>query len=137
MRIRLHAVRHVLAGRIGYQLPQAASVLVRLDEVLADAPDELTVQSVILTGPDGMPGLFLLPLWSGDLAAGEPRVKQLERFGTPIFAQVDRMTYGEAVHQNDAQGELTGNHVTARTLWLPGYTERVAAGLIEAGRTLT
>jgi FAD/FMN-containing dehydrogenase len=137
MRIRLHAVRAVLAGVIGYQLREAASVLERLAEILADAPDELTVQGVILTGPDGAPGLFLSPLWSGDLAAGESRIRQLERLGTQVFAQVDRMTYGEAVHRNDAQGELTGNHVTARTLWLPRYTEGVAAGLTEAGRTVT
>lgn len=137
MRIRLHAVRRVLAGVIGYQLRHAASVLARLDEVLACAPDELTVQGLILTGADGAPGLFLRPLWSGDLSAGEPRIEQLERLGTPVFAQVNRMTYGEAVRQNDAQGELTGNHVMARTLWLPRYTDGVVAGLIEAGRTLT
>jgi FAD/FMN-containing dehydrogenase len=135
MRIRLHAVRQVLAGMIGYELRQAASVLTSLDDMLAGAPDELTVQTVILTGLDGEPGLFLRPLWSGDLSAGEPPIKQLERLGSPVFSQVEAMTHGQAVRQNDAQG-VTGNHVTARTLWLPGFTRGAAAGLIDAGLTL-
>jgi len=136
MRFRLHAVRRVLTGVIGYRLHQASSVLAQLDGVLADAPDELTVQIIILTGSDGEPGLFLRPLWSGDLSAGESRVRQLERLGTPVFAQVDRMTYGEAVRQNDAQGEA-GDHVTARTRRLPGYTDGAVLSLSEAGQTLT
>ena len=51
MRIRLHAADRVLAGIIAYPLGQAASVLEQLDEIIAAAPDELTVQAVFLTGP--------------------------------------------------------------------------------------
>jgi FAD/FMN-containing dehydrogenase len=136
MWIRLHAADRVLAGIIAYPLGQAASVLEQLDGIIAAAPDELTVQAVFLTGPDGAPGLFLVPVWSGDPAAGEPRVGQLQRLGTPVLTQVSPMTYSDLLHLNDAQG-VTGRHVTARTLWLPHYSAGVIGALIEAAETFS
>lgn len=137
LRLRLHAVERVLAGMIAYPLDQAPKVLERLDEVLGTAPDELTVQVILITGPDGVPALFLAPTWSCDLAAGESHIERLQRLGTPVLAQVGPLTYRELLHTNDAQGERTGKHVTARTRSLPGFTQGAAAALADAAATLT
>jgi FAD/FMN-containing dehydrogenase len=137
MRIRLHAVDRLLAGLIVYPLTHATKVLEQLSQILLAAPDELTVQTIILTGPDGAPALFLVPAWSGELTAGEAHIDQLQQLGTPELTQVGPTTYSDLLHVNDAQGEVTGNHVTARTRWLPRFTSDVIAALTEAGDTLT
>jgi hypothetical protein len=54
-----------------------------------------------------------------------------------VLTQVGPTTHSDLLHMNDAQGEVTGNHVTARTLWLPRFTSGVIAALVEAGDTLT
>jgi FAD/FMN-containing dehydrogenase len=119
MRIRLHALDRLLAGLIVYPLTQATKVLEQLGQILLAAPDELTVQTIILTGPDGAPALFLMPAWSGELTAGEAHIDQLRQLGTPALTQVGPTTYSDLLQVNDAHGEVTGNHVTARTRWLP------------------
>lgn len=136
MRVRLHPVDRVLGGLIGYPLAQADTVLTSLNEILATTPDELTVQTVLFTGPDGAPGVFLAPLWSGDLTAGEPHIERLQRLGTPTLAQVGPISYQDLLHRNDVQGEV-GNHITARTRHLPGLTPGAVSVLIDAADTLT
>jgi FAD/FMN-containing dehydrogenase len=136
MRVRLHPVERVVGGRIAYPMAQAATVLDGLNDVLLGAPDELTVQTVVATGPDGEPGIFLVPLWSGDPAEGESRIERLRGLGTPALVQLGGTTYGEVLHMNDAWAEV-GNHVTAGTRWVPRFTPGVVAALIEAGRTVT
>jgi FAD/FMN-containing dehydrogenase len=137
MRIRLHAVDRLLAGLICYPWAQAPAVLGHLSGVLAGAPDELTVQTVFLTGPDGAPGLFLVPAWSGDPAAGEAHVERLQRLGTPAFSQVGPLTTADLVHLNDALGEVTGRHYAARTRNVAGLTPAVAAAFVAAGDSVT
>src|ERR1700728_2635193 len=75
--VQLHPVAEVLAGLILYPWHQAAHAWAELNDILATAPDELTVQSGILCGPDGGPTLFLSPVWCGDLAAGETPLQPL------------------------------------------------------------
>ncbi|MCW2863414.1 MAG: hypothetical protein JWP48_5122 [Actinoallomurus sp.] len=137
MRVRLHAVDRLLAGLIVYPWAQAAKVLDQLSQILIAAPDELTVQTVILTGPGGAPALFVVPAWSGDPAAGEAHVEELQRLGTPALTQVGPMTYGDLLHLNDAQGEVTGRHYAARTRTVSRLTADVVAAFVEAGDTVT
>ncbi|MFF2521014.1 FAD-binding oxidoreductase [Streptomyces liangshanensis] len=137
LRVRLHAVGRVLAGMVGYGGQEAASVLSGLREIQAEAPDELTVQAVFLTGPDGDPALFLVPAWCGATAAGEAAVARLSRLGTPFMSQVGPMPYSDLLHLNDAQGEVTGRHYAARTRTLTALTPEVIDTLVHASRTKT
>jgi FAD/FMN-containing dehydrogenase len=82
--VQLHPVPDVLAGLILYPWHQAAHAWTQLDDILAVAPDELTVRAGILRGPEGGPLLFLSPVWCGDLAAGETTLQPLLRLGTPL-----------------------------------------------------
>jgi hypothetical protein len=115
---------------------QAATVWRGLGEVLSTAPDELTVQTGLVPGPDGDPTALLAPAWSGDLATGERVVGALAKLGTPLVTQVAPMTYGEMLGQWDAQ-VVGGLHWAVRTRTLPGFTPEVFDALVEAGRTRT
>jgi FAD/FMN-containing dehydrogenase len=65
MTVRLHPVPVVCTGRVIFPFGQARDVLAGFGELIAGAPDELTVQAGFLSAPDGTPMLFFLPAWSG------------------------------------------------------------------------
>src|SRR6516164_6654166 len=95
MRVRLHPMNKLIGGLIAFPWPQAAVVWRGLREVLATAPDELTVQSGLMPGPNGQPTFFLAPAWSGDLAVGERAIDALMKLGNPLATQVAPITYAE------------------------------------------
>ncbi|HZE14931.1 MAG TPA: FAD-binding oxidoreductase, partial [Mycobacterium sp.] len=92
MRVRLHPLNQMLGGLIVFPWSQAATLWRGLGELLSTAPDELTVQSGLLPGPDGNPTAYLAPAWSGDLRSGEAAVEALALLGTPLATQVAPMT---------------------------------------------
>jgi FAD binding domain/Berberine and berberine like len=132
--IRLHAVPEVLSGFIIYPWSQATDVWTQLNEILHDGPDELTVQTGILSGPDGGPTVFLSPVWSGELSRGHSVVDQLMRLGTPLSSHVAPTRYADMLSLFDAQ-VVTGRHYALRTRTVPSYTPEVIAALIEAGQS--
>jgi FAD/FMN-containing dehydrogenase len=136
LRVRLHSVGQVLAGFIVYPWAQAADVWMRLNDMLVDGPDELTVQTGILPGPDGAPTVFLSPVWSGDLASGARAIDQLHQLGTPLSSQVAPISYADVLGLFDAQ-IVCGRHYALRTRTMPTYTAETIATLIEAGDSLT
>ena len=136
MLVRLHPVNTLIGGLIVFPWPQAAAVWRGLREVLATAPDELTVQSGLLPGPDGQPTFFLAPAWSGDLAVGEHAIDALMKLGKPLATQVAPMTYAELLGLFDAH-VVDGQHWAVRTRTLPGFTPEIIDALVEAGRTRT
>jgi FAD/FMN-containing dehydrogenase len=136
MLVRLHPVNKLIAGLIVFPWSQAAAVWRGLHEVLATAPDELTVQSGLLPGPNGQPTFFLAPAWSGDLAVGGRAVDALAKLGKPLGTQVAPMTYAEMLGQWDAH-VVGGLHWAVRTRTLPGFTPAVIDALVAAGRTRT
>lgn len=136
MRVRLYPLDRLIGGMIVFPWSQAARVWRGLGEVLSTAPDELTVQSGLLSGPDGSPAVYLAPAWSGDLRSGEATVDALTKLGTPLTTQVAPMTYGEMVSLFDAWG-VRGLCWAIRTRTVAGYTPGVIDALLEAGETLT
>ena len=136
MQVRLHPVNKLIAGLIVFPWSQATAVWHGLREVLAPAPDELTVQSGLMPGSDGQPTFFLAPAWSGDLAVGERAIDALIKLGKPLATQVAPMTYGELLGQWDAH-VVGGLHWAVRTRTLPGFTPEIIDALVEAGRTRT
>jgi hypothetical protein len=114
MRIRLHPLHQLLAGFIVYPWSQAAGVLGGLNTFVAAAPDELTVQSGVVSGPDGSPTLMLSPAWSGDLTHGERVIEELQRLGSPLVSQVAPMTYPDMLRLWDAY-VVAGRHYAIQT----------------------
>ncbi|MEA2770592.1 MAG: hypothetical protein QOD93_3554, partial [Acetobacteraceae bacterium] len=79
LRIRLHPMRELLAGMILFPLSDAGSVLRGYAEIMASAPDELTVMAGMMSPPDVGPVVFLAPVWSGSPSAGEECMTVLRR----------------------------------------------------------
>ncbi|OBJ11101.1 hypothetical protein A5625_09855 [Mycobacterium sp. 1465703.0] len=136
MRVRLHPLDRLIGGMIVFPWSQAATVWRGLDEVLSTAPDELTVQSGVMSGPDGNPAVYLAPAFSGDLRCGQAAVDELATLGTPLTTQVAPMTYGEVLGLFDAWG-VRGPSWAIRTRTVARYAPGVIEALVEAGRTLT
>jgi FAD/FMN-containing dehydrogenase len=136
MRVRLHPVDRLIGGLIVFPWSQAATVWRGLREVLATAPEELTVQSGLMPGLNGQPMFFLAPAWSGELAVGAHAIDALMKLGKPLATQVAPMTYAEMLGQWDAH-VVGGLHWAVRTRTLPGFTPEIIDALVEAGRTRT
>jgi FAD/FMN-containing dehydrogenase len=136
IRIRLHPVHHLLAGFIMFPWPQAAGVWEGLSAVLADAPDELTVQSGIQPRLDDSPLVVLSPAWSGDPAPGHKAIDQLVRLGTPVLSHVAPRTYADMLRLFDAS-VVDGRHYAIRTRSVADFTPGVIAALAQAGTALT
>ncbi|WP_217145151.1 FAD-binding oxidoreductase [Streptomyces sp. AC627_RSS907] len=137
MRVRLHRVPTLLSGLVLFPWDQGETVLTALSDVLAESPDELTVQSGVLPGPDGKPAVFLSPTWSGDdTLAGERAVAQLDALGTPLVSQVGPTTTSDMLAGIDALFP-SGRHVVIRSRSVPSLTPGVRDMLSLAGDTLT
>jgi FAD/FMN-containing dehydrogenase len=136
MSVRLHPISGVLAGLIVYPWSDAARVWALLDDFLAGAPDELTVQTGLLPGPDGRPTVFLSPLWCGDPAPGERAIESLGSLATPLLANVAPTSYVELLSQFDAH-VVAGRHYRVRTRSVSRLAPEVIATLDQAGRRHT
>lgn len=92
----------VLAGPLVFTVEQAREVLEFYREFIAVAPDELSVYLTLRTAPQfdwvpehlrGTDVLMLIPVYSGDLDAGEELLRPLRSFGPPAADLVQRKPY--------------------------------------------
>jgi hypothetical protein len=122
---------------ITFPLDDAVAVLRGYREVLAEAPDDLTVMAGFLPGPDGRRVLFLFPTWSGpDLAAGDRALDRLRRLGTPLTTRIGLLDYPDVLSMFD-DGMVAGNHYLLRNRWVGGLSGDVAEVLVAAAREAT
>jgi hypothetical protein len=101
MRLKLHSHGKIAGGAVIYPWDQVEDTLIRLGSVVASAPDELTVDVAIVTGPAGGPILLLLPCWIGEFAKSESVFSELQQLGTPIMAHLGPTTCAEMVSGNN------------------------------------
>jgi FAD/FMN-containing dehydrogenase len=137
MRVRLHPVPIVYTGTVAFPLSQAREVLAGLGELIADAPDELTVQSGVISSPDGTPIVFAMPTWSGAPDEGAPWVKRIEALGTPVMSAVGPAKYGEPLRRGDKMFARDGRHYAFRTRNLPALTAETSDDLVTAAESRT
>lgn len=130
--VRLHPVGPVYTGLVSYPWNQATSVLSRLADVLDEAPDELSVQTVVAAGPDGGPFIGLLPTWSGTPAQGPAAVAPLERLDDPTSSQMGLVPWHRMIGDMAAMFPA-GRHVRIRTRNVAGLTPAVVEALVAAG----
>jgi hypothetical protein len=136
MRIALHRLHRLLAGFILYPWSEAADVLKRFGAWVGTAPDELTIQIGVVSGPDGSPALLASPAWSGDLSQGQASIAELSRLGNPLISQVGPLTYSDMLGLFDPY-VVEGRHYAIRTRSVATYTPDVISALVEAGSTRT
>jgi len=137
MRFRLQPHPTVLAGSVLFPFSQAAEVLTGHGELLAEAPDALTVQTGIISSPDGTPVVFVNPTWAGELREGESWIQRIERLGAPIMSMVGPVPYAEPLRRGDQLFAADGRRYAIRTRWLPALTAEAVSALIAAGQERT
>ena len=130
-RYRLHPLGPVLGGMVLYPHGQAVQVLRGYRDLIAAAPDELTVMAGFVTGPSGEAAVFVAPTWSGDLDAGEAAVAPLLRLGTPVAGGVGPVPYPDLIRMFE-EGARPGQHYALGTRWLPTLTDDAIEVLAEA-----
>jgi hypothetical protein len=129
-------VSTVQAGLLLYPLAQAASVLRGYQELINEAPDDLTVMAGFFGGPDGEPLLFLLPVWCGDHHRAKPWLARLSGLGTPVAGEIAAMVYPDVLSLFDAS-IVDGRHNEMRTRWLAGLTEETIDLIVTAMSRVT
>jgi FAD/FMN-containing dehydrogenase len=137
MKMRLYPIPVVCTGRVIFPFDQARDVLAGFGELIAEAPDELTVQAGFLSAPDGAPVLFFLPAWSGAPDDAAPWVKRLESLGTPAMSAVGPAEYGEPLRRGDEMFARDGRHYAIRTRNLAELTAGTVDALVAAGAART
>lgn len=129
----LHPLTTVLAGLLLYPLDQARAVLRNYDEFITTAPDALTIQFGFIQMPDGMPVLFLSPVYCGPLEAGERVLAPLRATGSPLTDQIQPITYDALVHAIDALFPK-GRHYSIQTRSLAGLRAETMEALVESAQ---
>lgn len=136
LRVRLHPVTTVLTGLVAFPWEQAAQVLDGVTQLLAEAPDDLTFQLIVLPAPEGGPMLAITPTWSGDADAGTEVLAAVQRLGTPSMVQIAPVPTSTMLGLGDpfVQG---GRHYAIRTTTLAALTPGSVAALVAAGGSRT
>ncbi len=81
---RLHPVGPVLGGMVIYPMTKGSGALRLFDEFSATCPDEVTTVAVLLTAPDGDPGVALAACHCGSFDEGERALRPLRTFAQPV-----------------------------------------------------
>ena len=89
---QLHPVGQMLGGVLAWPLPMVKEVLSFYRNFAATAPDELRLDAIIQTFPDG-PGLAIIVSWCGSVEDGERVVRPLREFGSPVMDTVAPVPY--------------------------------------------
>jgi FAD/FMN-containing dehydrogenase len=90
---RLHDMDPViLGGDISWPIAQARDVLRYYRDIALNAPDVVTLNPSLITGPDG-PIVDIGVCWSGDHAQGEAWLKKLRAFGKPSHDDIAPVSY--------------------------------------------
>ena len=133
---RLHPVGpDVLSGLIVYPISEAKSVLQQYRKFIAEAPEELSVWTVLRQAPplpflpESMHGKAIIALaliYAGDPKQGESLIEPLRKFGTPVGEHVGVQPY--VAWQQTFDPLLT---VGARNYWKSHNLSTLKDGLFD------
>lgn len=136
MRIRLHDAKPILAGTLLFKGSDAQQVLQGYNQLMASAPNELSVNAGMVTGPDGKPVVLVLPIWYGDPKEGERYVANIRSFATPIREQVGTMSYRALVEMLSATN-VPGLHYAVENRWLLSLEREQIQSVMDAMQQIT
>lgn len=114
MRVRLHPDRGLVGGMALFPWAEAATVSARYAELIASAPDGLTVLLEMTVVPEVGPCLLAVPVWSGEPRQADAAIADVLRLGTPITSSVGPTTQKDLLAQFD-QSVPGGMHWDLRT----------------------
>jgi FAD/FMN-containing dehydrogenase len=124
----LHPVGPVLLGGVLiYPVAQAKEVLTFFDGFFEAAPDELYVDTTLVTTPDGNKVLVLDTTYCGSIADGERVLKPLREFRKPIVDAIAPTPYVK--QQSSVDGTFAyGRHYYVKA----GFVRSLPPDLVEA-----
>jgi len=117
MRHRTHDLPGVRSGMLLFPFAEARAVLEGCIEIMAIAPEELTVQLGLVGGPDGVPLVMVVPTWCGLPEQGEARLAPFTGLGTLVANTLTATAYGASLAIFDPF-LVTGQRVFMETCWL-------------------
>jgi FAD/FMN-containing dehydrogenase len=117
----------LLGGVLVYPVEQAKDVLNFFDGYYEQAPDELYVDTTLVTDPEGHKVLVLDATYCGDIADGERVLKPLREFRKPIVDAIAPIPY---VKQQSSVDDVFayGQHYYVKA----GFVRRLPPELVEA-----
>ncbi len=92
---QLHPVGQMLGGLVIHSLEQAVELLGFYDEFTRTTPDELGTVAVFVTSPEGERVAAVMVGYNGPVEEGEPVLKPLREFGTPLADMIGPMPYAQ------------------------------------------
>jgi FAD/FMN-containing dehydrogenase len=116
----------VLGGVVLYPLEKAKEALKFYYEYSRSAPDELSIDAVFMTSPDGDPVFAISPCYIGPVEEGERVLEPLRRFGPPLADEVGPVTYMEV------QAANVFFPIGLNYYWKSHFLEEIADDAIEA-----
>jgi FAD/FMN-containing dehydrogenase len=135
----------VLGGPIVFPMAQAAEVLRRYREWIADAPDELMTIVNLRRAPaapflpqdlHGVPTCTIAVCWCGDLDAGERVLQPLRSFGTPLIDLIVAKPYLE--HQATFDPTvIPGWRYYWKSCELPALDDAVIEAMVTSSEAIT
>jgi FAD/FMN-containing dehydrogenase len=131
---RLHEVATVLSGFL--ILPASPEILLKLIEEADAAPEELSMIINVMTAPP-MPFLpseyhgkvvtFILPLYTGDMQAGEEAMKPFRSLATPIVEMVKPQPYPQIYPPQEDYHPIAAS----RTMFIDSLDDQDAKAIFE------
>ena len=118
MQHRTHYLPGVRSGMLLFPFAEARAVLEGCLDIIASAPEELTVQLGLVGGPDGVPLVMVVPTWCGLPEQGEARLAPFLGLGTLVVSTLAATAYGTSLAIFDPF-LATGQRVLMETCWLP------------------
>ena len=137
---RLHPVSMVVGGMLA--LPLSERVLLDVIDASMEAPEELTQISMIMNLPPmpfvpaefhGVPALVVMPVYAGDLEAGQAAMAPFRSIAKPIADMVGPMPY-PGMYQLTAGAEAPSAEVV-RSAFLGGLDVAAAEALVDHHRS--
>jgi FAD binding domain len=125
MQHRTHYLPRVHSGMLLFPFAEARAVLEGCVDIMAAAPEELTVQLGLTGGPDGSPLVMVLPTWCGLPEQGEVRLAPFLELGTLVNNTLTATAYGASLAIFDPF-LVTGQRVSWRRAGFRCSTARVS-----------
>jgi FAD/FMN-containing dehydrogenase len=123
MEHRVHDMPSVRSGKLAYPLNEAKAVLERYAQILAAAPDALSIWLGTAFGPDGAPFVCAVPTWCGRPEEGEARLQPCFEVGTVLFGKLEAMPYGASLTLFDSM-LVDGHQAQLETCLVPALEGR-------------
>ncbi len=136
MEVQLFPVSTVYGGDLTYRPEDAADVLTRWSQWVADAPDELTSSVVLMNGPGGRSSTIVRGCWSGPVADGRRLLDTWRGAMPPVVDGWGEQRFCDLAALSADPAEPASRHVTGGWLATPtGHAIPTTVGATLAAAT--